>query len=103
MVSGSGSPPAKPAARRTRHAIQMTGHAHSIVGHASAMKAQKKKFMCHVLKDCRDGLFVFVTHMFNVIIFRDVWRHCASLKLTIFDSLIFFHIFLPFVTQTPTF
>jgi hypothetical protein len=36
-VSGSGSPPVKPAARRTRHAIQMTGYAHSIVGRACAI------------------------------------------------------------------
>jgi hypothetical protein len=38
MVSGSGSPPAKPAAQRTRHAIQMTGYAHSIVDHTCMMQ-----------------------------------------------------------------
>jgi hypothetical protein len=78
----------------------MTGYAHSIVGRAGAVRTSK--FMCHVLKDCRDGVFIFVTHMLNVIIFRDVWRHGASLKLTIFDSLTFCHIFLHFVAQTPT-
>jgi hypothetical protein len=46
MVSGSGSPPAKPAARRTRHAIQMTGYAHSIVGHICAMQISKFHVPC---------------------------------------------------------
>ena len=65
--------------------------------------ANRKEFMCHVLKDCRDRVFIFVTHMFNVIIFGNVWQHGALLKLTIFDSLTFCHNFLHFVTQSPTF
>jgi hypothetical protein len=58
--------------------------------------------MCHALKIYRDWVLVFVTHMFNVIVFCDVWRHCSSLKLKIFDFLIFHHFFLCFVTQVIT-
>jgi hypothetical protein len=58
--------------------------------------------MCHVLKICRDWIIVFVTHMFSVIILRDVWQHCASLKLPIFDLPIPRHFFLCFVTQVIT-
>jgi hypothetical protein len=46
MVSGSGSPPVKPAAQRTRHAIQMTGYAHSIVGRACVMRTSKIHVSC---------------------------------------------------------
>jgi hypothetical protein len=46
MVSGSGSPPVKPAARRTRHAIQMTGHAHSIVDHTCVKQMSEIHVPC---------------------------------------------------------
>jgi hypothetical protein len=76
---------------------QMTGYAHLIVGHACTMRISK--FMCHVLKIVREFLLVFVTHMFNVTIFCDVRQHCASLKLAIFDFLIFSSLFLVFCHQ----
>jgi hypothetical protein len=80
MVLGSGSPHVKPAAWRTRHAIQMTRYAHSPFDHWLRMRNANLKIHGPCVSNWRGCIYVYMIHMIVVMMLSDIFANTSVTK-----------------------